>query len=121
MAAVKAGDRVLVHAGAGGVGSLAVQLAKARGAWVAATCSGRNVEFVQEASRGRGARQQRCVRHPWRGRGPRQGGSRWEAPALLPSRPSWPGTSVAPMPASVGRLPSCARALTLSSPCAAGC
>lgn len=48
VAAVKAGDRVLVHAGAGGVGSLAVQLAKARGAWVAATCSGRNVEFVQE-------------------------------------------------------------------------
>ncbi|KAL4443022.1 hypothetical protein ABPG77_008513 [Micractinium sp. CCAP 211/92] len=47
-ARVKAGDRVLVHAGSGGVGSLAVQLAKARGAWVAATCSGRNAEFVKE-------------------------------------------------------------------------
>jgi len=42
-----AGQRVLIHAGAGGVGHLAVQLAKWRGAHVAATASGRNHEFVR--------------------------------------------------------------------------
>ena len=34
---VKAGDEVLVHAGAGGVGQLLIQLAKARGAHVVTT------------------------------------------------------------------------------------
>lgn len=47
LAGVKAGDRVLVHAGSGGVGSLAIQVAKAHGAWVATTCSGRNVDYVE--------------------------------------------------------------------------
>jgi NADPH:quinone reductase-like Zn-dependent oxidoreductase len=46
MANVGPGMRVLVHAGAGGVGGLAVQLAKARGAWVAATASAANLEYV---------------------------------------------------------------------------
>ncbi len=41
------GTRLLVHAGVGGVGSFAVQLAKARGARVITTCSGRNVELAQ--------------------------------------------------------------------------
>ncbi len=41
-----AGRRVLVHAGSGGVGSFAIQLLKAWGAWVATTCSTRNVELV---------------------------------------------------------------------------
>lgn len=39
--------RVLVHAAAGGVGTLAVQIARAYGARVAATCSARNVDFVR--------------------------------------------------------------------------
>ncbi len=39
--------RVLVHAGAGGVGSVAVQLARHFGAEVVATCSSANVEFVR--------------------------------------------------------------------------
>ncbi|WP_155375678.1 NADP-dependent oxidoreductase [Catellatospora vulcania] len=38
-AGVRTGDRVLVHAAAGGVGHLAVQIAKARGAYVVATAS----------------------------------------------------------------------------------
>ncbi|RAL24098.1 NADP-dependent oxidoreductase [Thermoflavimicrobium daqui] len=44
---IKNGERVLIHAGAGGVGSFAIQLAKAQGCWVATTCSTKNVEFVQ--------------------------------------------------------------------------
>ncbi|MEU9129903.1 NADP-dependent oxidoreductase [Kitasatospora sp. NPDC048540] len=43
-AEVNAGDRVLVHAGAGGVGSLAIQLAKQRGATVATTVSADSVQ-----------------------------------------------------------------------------
>ena len=38
---------MLIHAGAGGVGSFAVQLAKHLGAWVAATAGSRNAEFVR--------------------------------------------------------------------------
>jgi NADPH:quinone reductase-like Zn-dependent oxidoreductase len=38
---------VLIHAAAGGVGSLAVQLARARGATVNATCSQRNADYVR--------------------------------------------------------------------------
>ncbi len=45
---VKSGDRVLIQAGAGGVGAMAIQIAKARGAWVATTCSAGNVDFVRE-------------------------------------------------------------------------
>ena len=44
---VKPGMRVLIHAAAGGVGSLAVQLARIRGAEVVATCSQSNVDFVR--------------------------------------------------------------------------
>lgn len=41
------GDRVLVQAGAGGVGSLAIQIAKHRGAEVVTTCSPRNEALVR--------------------------------------------------------------------------
>ena len=44
---MKEGMRVLIHAGAGGVGSLAVQLAKARGAHVITTAGTRNIQFVK--------------------------------------------------------------------------
>ncbi len=42
------GQRVLIHAGAGGVGSVAIQLAKHLGAEVITTCSSRNAEFVRD-------------------------------------------------------------------------
>ncbi|MFE3176012.1 zinc-binding dehydrogenase [Amycolatopsis sp. NPDC059090] len=45
-AAVRAGERVLVHGGAGGVGSVAVQLASALGAEVVTTARARDHEFV---------------------------------------------------------------------------
>lgn len=45
---LQVGETVLIHAGAGGVGSIAVQLAKAIGAYVFATCSARNRDFVTE-------------------------------------------------------------------------
>lgn len=45
---VTAGDTVLVHGASGGVGSLAVQIAKARGARVVATASPANHTFVTE-------------------------------------------------------------------------
>ncbi|UCR90607.1 NADP-dependent oxidoreductase [Mycetocola spongiae] len=46
LAEVAAGQRVLVHAGAGGVGHFAVQFAALRGAHVIATGSARNREFL---------------------------------------------------------------------------
>jgi NADPH:quinone reductase-like Zn-dependent oxidoreductase len=41
------GHRVLIHAGSGGVGTLAVQLAKSRGAYVISTTSKKNMALVQ--------------------------------------------------------------------------
>jgi NADPH:quinone reductase len=46
-ARLKAGDTILIHGGAGGVGSLAIQIARAVGATVFTTCRGRNREFAQ--------------------------------------------------------------------------
>ena len=47
-ARLRAGERVLVHGGAGAVGVFAVQLAWSRGAHVIATASARNLDFVLE-------------------------------------------------------------------------
>lgn len=44
---LKSGEKVLIHAGAGGVGSLAVQFAKARGAYVIATAGAENSDFLK--------------------------------------------------------------------------
>ncbi|RJE65749.1 NADPH:quinone oxidoreductase [Acinetobacter sp. JS678] len=48
IAKVKAGQKVLIHAGSGGVGSIAIQLAKSLGATVATTISGKNSGWVKE-------------------------------------------------------------------------
>ena len=45
---LKAGQRVLIHAGAGGVGVMAIQIAKAFGAYVAATASTRNQDLLRD-------------------------------------------------------------------------
>ena len=42
------GQKVLIHAGAGGVGSIAIQLAKHLGATVATTASASNADFVRD-------------------------------------------------------------------------
>ena len=43
---VKTGDRILIHAGSGGVGHFAIQIAKNIGATVVTTCSAKNRDFV---------------------------------------------------------------------------
>ncbi len=45
---IKENDKVLIHAGSGGVGSFAIQYAKAKGAYVYTTTSTTNVEWVKE-------------------------------------------------------------------------
>jgi NADPH:quinone reductase-like Zn-dependent oxidoreductase len=44
---LQAGQRVLIHGGAGGVGHLAIQFAKARGATVATTVASEDMDFVK--------------------------------------------------------------------------
>lgn len=46
-AQVQPGQKILIHAGAGGVGSIAIQLAKHLGATVATTASTSNADFVR--------------------------------------------------------------------------
>jgi len=45
---IKENDKVLIHAGSGGVGSLAIQYAKTKGAYVYTTTSTNNVKWVKE-------------------------------------------------------------------------
>lgn len=47
-AGIKENDKVLIHAGSGGVGSLAIQYAKAKGAYVYSTTSTSNITWVKE-------------------------------------------------------------------------
>jgi NADPH:quinone reductase-like Zn-dependent oxidoreductase len=47
-AQARSGQRILVHAGAGGLGSFAIQYARHLGLQVDATCSARNAAFVRE-------------------------------------------------------------------------
>ncbi|MCO6187822.1 NADP-dependent oxidoreductase [Rhizobium sp. L1K21] len=44
---LQAGQRVLIQGGSGGVGHIAIQLAKAKGAWVATTVSGSDIELAE--------------------------------------------------------------------------
>lgn len=45
---LQAGQRVLIHGGSGGIGSLAIQLAKKAGAYVATTATGDGVTFAKQ-------------------------------------------------------------------------
>jgi NADPH:quinone reductase-like Zn-dependent oxidoreductase len=47
-AGIKENDKVLIHAGSGGVGSLAIQYAKSKGAYVYTTTSTTNVDWVKD-------------------------------------------------------------------------
>lgn len=44
---IKSGDKVLINGGSGGVGTFAIQIAKALGAHVTTTCSGGNVDLCK--------------------------------------------------------------------------
>lgn len=48
VARVEMGQKILIHGASGGVGSIAVQLCKWKGLYVAATASGEGVKYVQE-------------------------------------------------------------------------
>lgn len=48
LANLQSGQKILIHAAAGGVGSMAVQLAKNAGAYVIGTASGKNEQFVKD-------------------------------------------------------------------------
>jgi NADPH:quinone reductase-like Zn-dependent oxidoreductase len=46
-AEIAAGDNVLIHAGAGAIGGMAVQIARSAGCHVTATCSATNADYVR--------------------------------------------------------------------------
>ncbi|MET1056925.1 MAG: NADP-dependent oxidoreductase [Pedobacter sp.] len=45
---LQAGQRILIHGASGGIGSFAVQFAKAKGAYVIGTASGNNLEYLRQ-------------------------------------------------------------------------
>ena len=45
---LQSGQKILIHGGAGGIGSIAIQVAKSIGAYVATTVSAKDVDFVKE-------------------------------------------------------------------------
>ncbi|MDB5171079.1 MAG: NADPH:quinone oxidoreductase [Candidatus Saccharibacteria bacterium] len=45
--ALQAGQKILIHGGAGGIGSVAIQIAKAIGAYVATTAASKDLDFVK--------------------------------------------------------------------------
>lgn len=45
---LKSGDKVLIHAGSGGIGTFAIQYAKSKGAYVYTTTSTKNVSWVKD-------------------------------------------------------------------------
>jgi len=47
-AMIKEGDNILINNGTGGIGTFAIQIAKAHGCYVTATASSSNYEFVKE-------------------------------------------------------------------------
>jgi NADPH:quinone reductase-like Zn-dependent oxidoreductase len=47
VADLRTDQRVLIHGGAGGIGTFAIQLARWKGAFIVATASGRNQEFLR--------------------------------------------------------------------------
>lgn len=81
LAGLREGQRVLIHAGAGGVGSISIQLARIRGLHVITTCSATNADFVRQV----------C--------GAGQGRARWLCAGLWPSA-TWRPTCSWPLPAS---------------------
>jgi NADPH:quinone reductase-like Zn-dependent oxidoreductase len=47
-AMIKKGDNILINNGTGGIGTFAIQIAKAHGCYVTATASSSNYEFIKK-------------------------------------------------------------------------
>ena len=74
---LRPGASVLIHGGAGGVGHLAIQFAKLRGATVYTTVAAEDLEFARELGADRAIdykneRFEDVVREPWRVAVPRR-------------------------------------------------
>ncbi len=63
VAQLRAGQKVLIHAGSGGVGTFAIQIAKHFGATIATTVSERNIELVKRLGAELDFIHSRCVAH----------------------------------------------------------
>lgn len=88
--AVRPGETVLVMGGAGGVGSFAVQFAKAAGAYVIATASAENLPVLKEL----GADLALDYRGPWAEEVLKATeGQGWTPPLRPPGRAWWSGSS----------------------------
>jgi len=48
MIKIKNGQKILIHGGAGGIGSIAIQIARKKGAFIATTVSAKDISFVKE-------------------------------------------------------------------------
>jgi alcohol dehydrogenase len=48
---LKAGQKILIHGGAGGIGSIAIQIAKGLGGYVATTASAKDKDYSREGCR----------------------------------------------------------------------
>ncbi len=44
---IESGQKILIHGGAGGIGSIAIQVAKSHGAYVATTTNNESIEFIK--------------------------------------------------------------------------
>src|SRR5204863_5400793 len=118
-AGLAAGQRVLIHGAAGGVGTIAVQLAHWRGARVTGTASAANLDFVPASGPTRrsttGPSGSRTWSATWTWSSTRSAGRRWRGPGACSSpeagwSPSRLQANEQPTSASVPRTSSWSRA-----------
>ena len=98
---VSVGHNILIAGANGGVGSLAVQLGRAAGAFVFATCSTRSMEFVRSipvaGPKGKNTGPNRALNYQteawWEHHQSRNAPAGWMSPSIAPARTSFPAQS----------------------------